>query len=696
VIKSRLILCSGAETPEGSGLARGRKVIQLDTLRPESNTHLKIQNVTDAFAKALPARLVDLLEIATYVYTADCEARRERAWDDEKSAEPWSRDFHFVVPVRDLPFWQREEVGTAFTEALGFLSSDDFGFTFCRLRKDRPVNRYLELEHLDDRPFIGIERVVMFSGGLDSLSGAVETAANGGPLVLVSHRSAPQINRRQRDLFHALRERFRVPMRHIPVWVNKSGFGREATQRTRIFLFSALGAAVVSALGAGGVRFYENGVTSLNLPLAAEVLRSRATRATHPEALQRLQSFYKLVGDNPSFTIDNPFIFKTKTEVVAAIGAHEAASLIGPSCSCSRTMFQPKNQWHCGVCSQCIDRRIAILGAGMGAHDCETDYETEVFTGPRKEGYACNMAVNYVRFAREIAGLSETEVAQAYNMELARAVRLFPNVGEAARQFIEMLMRHAQVVCAVLKDQIKLHSGEFLSGSLPLSSLLAMIGQREHLGEPEEGPAEAAVTAVGVDQNVFRRDGEKWTTTFNRVTKHFSDTKGMRAIAYLLAHPGEDVSALLLARVCEGVPPVADGVHAPGEEWVEGARSDPFGETEEVLSQSEIRDLKRRAATEKEQRERALKAGDHTEATRLEKSIAAIERTLKTGLDHRGRSRRFSGAKEKARKAVTNSIRNALKRIEKEHHDLWKHLNAAIHTGGDCSYRAASELTWIT
>jgi hypothetical protein len=195
--------------------------------------------------------------------------------------------------------------------------------------------------------------------------------------------------------------------------------------------------------------------------------------------------------------------------------------------------------------------------------------------------------------------------------------------------------------------------------------------------------------------NVFRSDGEKLTATFNGMTKHFSDTKGMRAIAYLLAHPGENVPALVLARVVEGGMQLAEGVHAPEEGWVDDARSDPFGETEEVLSQSDIRRLKQRAAREKEQRERALKAGDHTEATRLEKSIAAIERTLKTAVDHRGRPRRFAGPKEKARKSVTNNIRSALKRIEREHHDLWKHLNAAIHTGGDCSYRPASELTWI-
>lgn len=199
--------------------------------------------------------------------------------------------------------------------------------------------------------------------------------------------------------------------------------------------------------------------------------------------------------------------------------------------------------------------------------------------------------------------------------------------------------------------------------------------------------------AVG---NVFRRDGETWTVTYNGVTKRFRNTKGMRAIACLLTRPGEDVPVLLLARLVEGNLHLADGAHRPEEGWVEDAESDAFDNSDEVLSARDMGQLKRRAAREKEQREIALRSGDDAEAERLQKSVAGIARVLKTSLNHRGRSRKFAGPQEKARKAVGRNIRDALRKIEKEHPGLWRHLNRTLRTGGNCSYQPESEMSWIT
>ena len=102
----------------------------------------------------------------------------------------------------------------------------------------------------------------MFSGGLDSLAGAVDTAARGGKLVLVSHRPVTTQYGRQRQLFEQLKATLTVPMIHVPVWVNKhENLGKEPTQRTRSFLYATLGVAVAASLKAEGVRFFENGAS---------------------------------------------------------------------------------------------------------------------------------------------------------------------------------------------------------------------------------------------------------------------------------------------------------------------------------------------------------------------------------------------------------------------------------------------------
>lgn len=118
----------------------------------------------------------------------------------------------------------------------------------------------------------------MFSGGLDSLAGVVEMARAGANLVLVSHRPVSTLDARQKRLFRELQKQFPGQLIHIPVWINKAqSFGRESTQRTRSFLFSALGTLVAQSVRARGLRFYENGVVSLNLPIAQEALRARAS-----------------------------------------------------------------------------------------------------------------------------------------------------------------------------------------------------------------------------------------------------------------------------------------------------------------------------------------------------------------------------------------------------------------------------------
>ena len=147
----------------------------------------------------------------------------------------------------------------------------------------------------------------------------METAKSGRKAFLVSHRPVSTMSARQNKLFRELKQLFPDQFIHVPVWINKrQGLGKEPTQRTRSFLFAALGTVVAHSIKARGVRFFENGVVSLNLPMADEVLRSRASRTTHPITLHLLQSLCAAVvgGD---FAVDNPYCFKTKTEVVQII-----------------------------------------------------------------------------------------------------------------------------------------------------------------------------------------------------------------------------------------------------------------------------------------------------------------------------------------------------------------------------------------
>jgi hypothetical protein len=445
--------------------------------------------VARVFNQHLSPRLVDLLEIASYVYAADCATSRGKAWTDDDSTEPWGRELAFVIPVREPAFWKSAEITHLMIEVLNFLSNDKYSFTFVPLEHDRSdQQQYLEFGELEDWPFYAPERVIMFSGGLDSLAGAVEMARAGGTLVLVSHRPVSTLDSRQKKLFSALREEFPDRLIHIPVWINKAErFGREPTQRTRSFLYSALGTVVAQSVRAGGVRFFENGIVSLNLPVADEALRARASRTTHPVALELLKSLCSAVTER-DFAIDNPYIFKTKTDVATILSKNRAAHLIPHTCSCAHSMFKSRAQWHCGSCSQCIDRRFAITAAGLLAHDSFADYVSDVFVGPRKDGPEKSMAVDYARHGIELCRRSESELAALFNAELSRAVRYEPKRSEAAEKIISMHKRHGEVVTRVLREKIAEHAAKLVEGTIDDSSLLALVIGKKHLQHQGQAP----------------------------------------------------------------------------------------------------------------------------------------------------------------------------------------------------------------
>jgi hypothetical protein len=465
-------------------LAAGRRVISLDSLGTSPNVHLNLDDVARVFSRHLTPRLVDLLELAAYVFSADTSTPRGPGWINEGELERYDRDFTMVMPVRDLSFWTQANVRNRIEQLLNFLTDDRSRIEFVPLTSARSSDGYLHFSG-EDWPFHEVERVVMFSGGLDSLAGTVETASRGQRLVLVSHRSNGMANQRQKDLVASLQRRFPGLVFHVPVWVNKDeGLGREHTQRSRSFLFAALGLSVAESVRAGGVRFFENGVVSINLPVAEEVKRSRASRTTHPISLHLMEDLLAIVVGR-KLVVDNPFIEMTKEDVVSILGQRGCADLIAYTCSCAHTgYFQSKTQQHCGSCSQCIDRRIAVVAAGLRASDPDTDYLSDVFAGPRKEGYEQNMAVDYVHHALSLHGMGDGEIATRFNAELARAARFVPNRTDAITRFVRMHRRHADAVHRVLRDQIADTASLQLSGRLEPTSLLAKVVGGEHLKLP--------------------------------------------------------------------------------------------------------------------------------------------------------------------------------------------------------------------
>ena len=155
------------------------------------NITLKLEDISKRLVKNVPDLLIDLVEIATYVYCAD-QATSRGGEAQAGMGSDWRRRFRFVIPVRHPDHWSHPKVLEPLCDALSFLSEDDYEFEFEKAANPVRLANYLELS--EDSGAFKADEIVLFSGGLDSLSGAVEELSDGKKnIALVSHRSSPKI-----------------------------------------------------------------------------------------------------------------------------------------------------------------------------------------------------------------------------------------------------------------------------------------------------------------------------------------------------------------------------------------------------------------------------------------------------------------------------------------------------------------------
>ncbi|MCK0103443.1 hypothetical protein [Pseudohalocynthiibacter sp. F2068] len=260
---------------------------------------LKIGSLRKNLVTSLPETVIDMIEIAAYVYAIDSSVSRGGPVD-QQMAKKWHRQFFVELPVRDAAFWNAPELKKELEETLFFLSNDRFQFTFTQMEAEHPEReRYFDF---GKENAWSPDTVMLFSGGLDSFAGALEEIIErNNKVALISHFSATKISPVQRNLQKAMAEKLgQHSLMYFPMQVQlKGGTNVEGTHRTRSFLFAALGMATATAFGKEAISFYENGVVSLNLPPVRNVLGTRATRTTHPQTLRRFERLFSRIFGKP-------------------------------------------------------------------------------------------------------------------------------------------------------------------------------------------------------------------------------------------------------------------------------------------------------------------------------------------------------------------------------------------------------------
>jgi tetratricopeptide (TPR) repeat protein len=272
--------------------------------------------------------------------------------------------------------------------------------------------------------------------------------------------------------------------------------------------------------------------------------------------------------------------------------------------------------------------------------------------------------------ARGRVRLAEGDAAAA-EQSFARAVRLWNEIGapyEAAVARLALADAHGA-------------SGSDHRAALERRAARTILQEIE-AGPPESPPrapeARPAHDVPAGISNVFRREGDYWTVTFDGHTVRLRDVKGMRYLARLLADPGRERHVLDLV--------AAEAGGRDGDSHADAPPRSALGDAGAMLDARAKEAYRRRLAEIDDDIDQAHALGDDERAAQadIERDVLVQELARAFGLG--GRERRAGSASERARAGVTRAVRQAMARIAEHHPALGEHLGRTIRTGTYCAY----------
>jgi hypothetical protein len=206
-----------------------------------------------------------------------------------------------------------------------------------------------------------------------------------------------------------------------------------------------LGAAIGSSFGIGDVVVADNGVVSVGLPLSGQTIGGKMSRTTHPRFQYLFNKLLKLVL--PGVLIRNPLVYSTRAETLAFLKRHAAEPLLAMTHSCAASSRLTSEASHCGVCSQCLDRRVGLIAAGMQQWDVK--YRKDAFLDELDEDDFM-LGESYLRLMRKVAR-SSTETLIKDFVELADcATREDAGSPQPLERIAAMLIRQGDTVNSVV------------------------------------------------------------------------------------------------------------------------------------------------------------------------------------------------------------------------------------------------------
>lgn len=333
-------------------------------------------NPISYFEGKSPSVAFSMLYLSAIVYAIDRGVNRHY-----NSVDGWSRELDVEINLPGYELFKLQE--DKINQMLSFLTGD---YWACHFVGDATV-RYGKYEDTDR--FDGITQVNLFSGGMDSLIGAIDylTDYPERKLFLASHYDSgmPGPQSDQKRLLKLFGAKYRGRFSSIPAVLIEPAVSNELSCRSRSLMFLSI-ALIVATYAGCKIVVPENGSVSLNYPLSPSRRASCSTRTTHPVFLKQYREL--LNAFNIHVEVENPYEKMTKGEMVENCSDQEyLLKIVSESNSCGKRnmhqyMYDNRNATHCGHCMPCMYRRAALIGKTD-----KTTYGNRFITLYHKKGY---------------------------------------------------------------------------------------------------------------------------------------------------------------------------------------------------------------------------------------------------------------------------------------------------------------------
>lgn len=294
----------------------------------------------------IPSLVEDLFNIALASFSADKLVKRDIMVNTKRvDGRYYTRKIKLVIPVSDIKHWNK--VKHQLEKTISFMTYDIFKYEFIKKNTDT-----VDIIQKDDE----YNSISLFSGGLDSLAGSFFLSENDfNPIyVSVNHSGIGNI---LENLYRHLPD---GSTREIGVYISKFD-SSESTQFSRSFLYLTTAVSIALAhKNAKTILVPENGIIARQIGMMEG---RHGTRTAHPRFLKSYNELINSVFPEHKLTIENPFTYLTKKEIVEKI---KEKSLIRKTISCAHTLFLHKNNdkpEHCGMGIPCLIRTIALISS---------------------------------------------------------------------------------------------------------------------------------------------------------------------------------------------------------------------------------------------------------------------------------------------------------------------------------------------